>query len=228
MNRFGVLFCEACRARLNLSAEKPGLETAPSGRRRIAAYLLLSVLFFTTGVGVLAFWPMGQGYVPGNPAALQAFRQKLWTLRNTAEPVRQNFAEAEINAGLAAALSRFRAPGSPWDLRLKAGGVSVKPNGVIVSYLAQLGPLPVRHYLLGPFKLSGRLIYAYVAPGKFSLRRAWLGHVCLPGPLARLAVWPARPFWLAVKEQLAPGRALAWDIADGMLAAQVTSTSNAE
>ncbi len=228
MNRFGVLFCEACRSRLNLAAEHPGLKTAPPARRRIAAWLPLGVLFLITGLGVLVFWPMGNGFVPGSPAALQAFRQKLWTLRHAAVPVRQNFAEVEINAGLAAALARFPSPASPWQLDLKAAGVSVKPKGVIVSYLAQLGPFPARHYLLGPFKISVRLIYAYAAPGKFSLRRAWLGHVCLPGPLARLAVWPARPFWLAVKEQLAPGRVLSWEVEDGGLAAQVTSISNSD
>lgn len=225
-NPLGALFCEVCRGRMDLSAEKPGLEKAPAARRILPA-LLLGAVILITALGVLVFWPMRMESAAGGPAARQSFQGKLMALRGGGA-VRQSFEEAEINAGLAAALGRFHAPASPWTPRLHIVRVSIRPNGLIAAYQSSWGPFPVRHWLIGPFGFSGRLIYAYHPPTGFSLRRAWLGHVALPGPLARLAVWPVRPFGKAVQAQLVPGRAFRLDMADGAIAVQIQPPSKLE
>ena len=220
-NRLGSLFCAACRARLDLAAESPGLAPPPSLRRKIWPALLLGALLLATGLGVLVFWPMRPAGMAGAPAARQSFQRKIQILRDGAGPARQIFTAAEINAGLATALTRFPAPPSIWTPRLSAVGVAVKPSALIVEYSSQLGPFPVRDLRLGPFELSGCLIYAYHPDTGLRLHRAWLGHCYLPGPLARLAAWPVRPFGMAAAAAiLTPGRVLELGLEDGKVVAQ--------
>jgi hypothetical protein len=226
-NALGHIFCVRCRSKLDLrvldNKAGSGLKFKPrSGRGR---RLVLSALFAGIAFSVvLALWPAPLEGRKGTVADAQQARRKILLLEKGLNPASQLFDEREINAYLDFLLreahpaqrpgqtSSSRIPGARTSM-LPAVAAVIRPNAVTISTVSVWGPVTVGSLKLGPWRVTSRVMMVpersprglapHSARFRWTIKKGWIGHLPLPGPMSVPATVLLRPLLAASSRERA-------------------------
>ncbi|MGA1530241.1 MAG: zinc ribbon domain-containing protein [Kiritimatiellia bacterium] len=202
-NRLGMLFCQSCGARLDLSnLNATTISKSSSGGGPIARLVRIVIfLALLAGLGLLC-WPVAPAGDAPSADGAATLMNKVRALRGAVQrgnEVVEEVSEAEINARLKSRLIKQEAgiDEDKFKLVLRSVRLDVHPEGTQVWLGNSLGPLRITYVT------TAQAVRGTDGRHAFSAGSVKIGHLPMPGPLRDRALKQIIAVFSVLNEELA-------------------------